>query len=300
MITEKLVKNFNSRPIIVKKKAVPQSVNNSLPMLFNTQLYIGSKGTGKSYKLTQLLKNYEESKIKDDNGIEYEMRVILICPTASSGANEIFKILKSIDFENDVYLEYTDTLLLEILDDIKGKQEHYDEFISYKKIYDKFIKIKNINKIDYQELSILEQYDFMSPTEIFGDIKPNVNFLVFDDLIGTGMFNKKAKSLINNLVIKHRHLKTNLIFTTQSFKAIPPIIRTNIDIYCIFKSSSYNEIINKIHEDISGFVKLDDFITLYEYATQERNDCLTIINNSMQATGSRFFRNWDKELILTN
>jgi hypothetical protein len=300
MITEKLVKNFNSRPIIVKKKAVPQSVNNSLPMLFNTQLYIGSKGTGKSYKLTQLLKNYEESKIKDDNGIEYEMRVILICPTASSGANEIFKILKSIDFENDVHLEYTDELLLEILDDIKGKQEHYDEFISYKKIYDKFIKIKNINKIDYQELSILEQYDFMSPTEIFGDIKPNVNFLVFDDLIGTGMFNKKAKSLINNLVIKHRHLKTNLIFTTQSFKAIPPIIRTNIDIYCIFKSSSYNEIINKIHEDISGFVKLDDFITLYEYATQERNDCLTIINNSMQGTGSRFFRNWDKELILTN
>ena len=298
MITEKLVKNFNSRPIIVKKKAVPQSVNSSLPMLFNTQLYIGSKGGGKTYALVKLLQNYEESKIKDDNGIEYEMRIILICPTASSGANEVYKILKSIDFENDIYLEYTDELLLEILDDIKGKQEHYDEFISYKKIYDKFIKIKNINKFDYKELSILEQYDFMSPTEIFGDIKPNVNFLIFDDLIGTGMFNKKAKSLINNLVIKHRHLKTNLIFTTQSFKAIPPIIRTNIDIYCIFKSSSYNEVLNKIFEDISGYVKIDKFIELYEHATVEKNSFLTIINNSMSGSGTRFYKGWNTELLI--
>ena len=298
MITEKVISNLSNKPINIKKKNVPQSTNASLPLMFNTQLYIGSKGTGKSYKLTQLLQLYEQNKIKDNDGIEYDIRTILICPTAQSGANEVFKTLKSLDPE-DIHLEYTDELLQDILDDIKLKQEEYDGFIIYKKLYQKFIKAKSLNTFTMEELNELEEHDYMSADEVYGPLKAKVNYIIFDDLIGMGAFNKKAKSLISNLVIKHRHLKTNLIFTTQSFKAIPPVIRTNIDIYCIFKSSSYNEIINKIHEDISGYIKLDNFINLYEHATVEKNDCLTIINNSMQSSKTRFYKNWNVELFIS-
>ena len=298
MITEKIIKNLNSKPIIVKKKNVPQSVNPDLPLMFNTQLYIGSKGTGKSYKLCELIRLYESSKIKDNDGVEYDIRTILICPTASSGANEIFKTLKSLNFDEDVHLEYTDEIMQSILDDIKLTQENYEEYITYKKLYSKFIKAKTLNIFDNEELQLLEEHDYMTPDEIYGNIKAKVTYIIFDDLIGQGAFNKKAKSLISNLVIKHRHLKTNLIFTTQSFKSIPPVIRTNIDIYCIFKSSSYNEIINKIHEDISGYVKLDEFIELYEHATIEKNSCLVIINNSMQGAGTKFYKNWNTELFI--
>ena len=129
-------------------------------------------------------------------------------------------------------------------------------------------------------------------------IRPKITWIIFDDLIGSGAFNKKAKSIISNLTIKHRHLKTNLIFTTQSFKAISSIIRTNIDIYCIFKSSSYNEVLNKIYDDISGFIKKDDFIELYEHATDEKNNCLTIINNSMDKKGVKFYKNYNIELFV--
>jgi len=298
MIIEKIVDNLDDKPIIIKKKKVPQSTNTSLPLLFNTQLYIGSKGTGKSYKLTQLLKYYEQSKIKDEDGVEYDMRVILVCPTASSGANEVYKILNSLDQEKDIHLEYTDELVLEILDDIKEKGETYDKFLDYKKIYDKFRRIKNLEQLETEELQSLEDNDFMSPNERFGDVKPVITWIVFDDLIGMGAFNKKAKSVLSNLTIKHRHLKTNLIFTTQSFKQIPPVIRTNIDIYCIFKSSSYKEILDKVFEDISGFVSIEDFIELYEHATDEKNDCLTIINNSMDKRGIRFYKNWNIELFV--
>jgi hypothetical protein len=294
MIIEKKVQNIDDKPILIKKKNVPQSINKSLPLLFNTSLFIGGKGTGKSYKLVELLKNYEQSKIKDNDNIEYEMRTIIIAPTINSGANEVYKILKSIDYENDVHLEYTDELLLSILDDIKEKQEAYDEYLNYMKIFNKFKKLKNIEKLNDDELMILEENDFM-PIE---EVKPKITWIIFDDLIGSGAFNKKAKSLINNLVIKHRHLKTNLIFTTQSFKAIPAIIRTNIDIYCIFKSSSYNEILNKVYQDISGFIKYDDFIEAYEYATKDKHDCLTIINNSMGSSGTRIFKNWNTELFV--
>lgn len=298
MIIEKDVYNVDNNLINIKKKNVPQSTNQSLPLLFNTQLYIGSKGTGKSYKLTQLLKFYEQSEIRDEDGVKYDMRTILICPTASSGANEIYKILKSLDQEKDVYLDYSDDILLQIMDDIKLKQMSYDKYLTYKKLFDKFKKIKDVEKLETDELLLLEENEFMNPNDIFGDIKPVITWIIFDDLIGLGAFSKKSKNLINNLTIKHRHLRTNLIFSTQSFKAIPSVIRTNIDIYVIFKSSSYNEIIKKIHEDISGYVNIADFLELYEHATNEKNDCLIIINNSMDKKGVKFFKNWNKELFI--
>jgi hypothetical protein len=294
MIIEKAVDNIDNKPINIKKKNVPQSTNKSLPSLFNTSLYVGSKGTGKSYKLTQLLKLYEQSKIKDEDGIEYEMRTILICPTASSGANEVYKILNSLDQDNDIYLDYSDELITTILDDIKQKQTEYDEIIKYKKVYDKFNKVKEVDKLTDEELQLLEERDFTKPD----NIKPKVTWIIFDDLVGLGVFNKKAKSIISNLTIKHRHLKTNLIFTTQSYRQLPPVIRSNIDIYCIFKSNSYNEILNKIFDDISGVISMNDFIELYEHATEEKNDCLTIINNSMDKRGIRFYKNYNIELFV--
>lgn len=298
MIIEKSVNNIDNIPFNIKKKNVPQSTNKSLPSLFNTQLYIGSKGTGKSYKLTQLLKFYENSKIIDDDGIEYEMRTILICPTATSGANEVYKVLSSLDQEKDLYLDYTDDILFEILEDIKAKQKQYDAYLDYKKVFDKFKRIRNVDKMETKELEIMEEHDFMTPDECFGDVKPIVTWIIFDDLIGMGAFNKKAKSALSNLTIKHRHLKCNLIYTTQSFKAIPPIIRSNIDIYCLFKSNSYSEILNKVYEDINGIITINDFIELYEHATDEKNDCLTIINNSMDKSGARFYKNWNVELFV--
>lgn len=297
MIIEKSVKGIDNKAIIVKKKDVPQSTNKALPNLFNTQLYIGSKGTGKTYKLVQLLKMYEKLPIKDKTGQEYEMRTIAICPTAYSGANEIYKTLTSLKQE-DIHLEYTDELLISILDDIKAKIDEFDEYLIYKELYKKFLKIKSLEQLTTEELEILEGNDYKSPDEVYQGIKPIITFIIFDDLIGMGAFNNKAKSVISNLTIKHRHLRVNLIFTTQSFKKIPPVIRTNIDIYVIFKSSSYNEILNKIYEDISGYLTLDNFIELYEYATEEKNDALIIVNNSLDKKGLAYYKNWDIQLFI--
>ncbi len=297
MITERIIPNIDDYQIKIKKHPIPQSSNKSLPPLFNTQLYIGSKGRGKTYSLVQLLSMYENSKLSD--GIsEYNIRTILIAPTAYSTANSIYQTLKSLD-KDDIHLEYSDELLQKILDDIKQRKDEYDEFLEYKKAYINFKKIKNVKKLKDEELSLLEQYDYENPDLIFGEKKPNITWLIFDDLIGTGAFNKKAKSLLTNLTIKHRHLLTNLIFTTQSFKQIPPTIRINIDIFVIFKSSSYAEILDKIYEDLSGYLKYDDFKQLYEYATNDAHDALIIMNNSVSNGGKIDIRkNWDKQLEL--
>jgi len=298
-IIEKTIPNVNDYEIKIKKNPIPQSSNKSLPPLFNTQLYIGSKGRGKTYALVKLLNMYENSVLSD--GIsEYNIRTILIAPTAYSTANSIYQTLKSLD-KDDIYLEYSDELLQKILDNIKQKKDEYQEFLEYKKAYDKFKKLKDLTKLTDEELSLLEQFEYETPEMIFGDKKSDVNFLIFDDLIATGAFNRKAKSLLTNLTIKHRHLLTNLIFTTQSFKQIPPTIRINIDVYAIFKSASYNEILDKIYEDLSGYLKYDDFKELYEYATKDNHDALIIMNNSVSNGGKIDIRkNWDKQLEIKN
>lgn len=288
---------MDNDPIKVKKKNVPQSTNKSLPMIYHTILLSGKKGAGKTYKIVKLLQTYEQSKIKDNDGTEYKMRTIIISPTAQSGANEVLKTLKSLDYETDVYGEYSDEVLLNILDDIKAKQKEWEAYLEYKKIYDKFMKVRNIDKMQWEELEILELHDYMTPKDCYGDIKPLVTWILFDDLIGTGAFSRKMKSLISNLTIKHRHLRTNLIFTTQNYKSIPAILRVNMDILVLFKTGSDAELM-KIFEDISGYIKYDQFIQLYEHATQEKNDALIVINNTMSKNGTSYYMNWDKELFI--
>ena len=56
-----------------------------------------------------------------------EIRTILFCPTGNSEANPIYTSLKSLDFSNDVILNYSDTKLIEKLNEIeKDKQDIED------------------------------------------------------------------------------------------------------------------------------------------------------------------------------
>lgn len=294
-ITERNVPHIDNDPIVVKKKNVPQSTNKSLPLLFHTMLLTGKKGAGKTYKIVKLLQAYEKSKLRDKDDVDYGMRIIIIAPTANSGSNEVYKTLKSLD-EKDIHLDYSDQILDGILTDIKQKQKEYEGYLEYKRIYDKFLRVKTVTKMKYEEMEILEMHDFQTPKEAYGDIKPLVTWIIFDDLVGTGAFNRKAKSMISNLTIKHRHLRTNLIFTTQSYKQLPMIIRVNIDILVLFKTGSDTEL-TKIFEDVSGYIKYDQFLQLYDYATDEKNDAFIVINNSMEGKGTRYYKNWDKELL---
>jgi hypothetical protein len=294
-ITERNVPHIDNDPIVVKKKNVPQSTNKSLPLLFHTMLLTGKKGAGKTYKIVKLLQGYEKSKLRDKDDIDYGMRIIIIAPTANSGSNEVYKTLKSLN-EKDIHLDYSDQILDGILTDIKQKQKEYEGYLEYKRIYDKFLRVKTVTKMKYEEMEILEMHDFQTPKDAYGDIKPLVTWIIFDDLVGTGAFNRKAKSMISNLTIKHRHLRTNLIFTTQSYKQLPIIIRVNIDILVLFKTGSDTEL-TKIFDDVSGYIKYDQFLQLYDYATDEKNDAFIVINNSMEGKGTRYYKNWDKELL---
>jgi hypothetical protein len=74
--------------------------------------------------------------------------------------------------------------------------------------------------------------------EIEPDKIPKV-LLLFDDLIADPRV--KKSDILNRLFIAGRHVHFAQIFITQTFKGIPPTIRTNVDIAVAFYLNSYDD-----------------------------------------------------------
>ena len=205
MIQEIQLNGLDNKPIKTTKKPPPRSINENLPPCYFTSIFIGSKGSGKTYSLIKLLKNYEKYPIYDNEGHKLEMRVIVFCPTIMSTANPIYDSLKYLD-EDDIIMEYTDGKLSEKLDEIEKEKEEIENYKKYVEVWKKYIKIdENINLLLPDELLILSKYDFRDPKDVpHPPYKyPRVNFLY---LVGDANAFKCVHSAINNLFLNHIHL----------------------------------------------------------------------------------------------
>ena len=291
MIQEIKLNGLDNKAIKTTKKPPPRSINQDLPPCFFTSIFIGSKGSGKTYSLIKLLKNYEKYPIYDNDGHKLDIRIIVFCPTVMSSANPIYDTLKYLD-EDDIVLEYSDSKLLNKLDEIEQEKQDISDYNEYIIVWKKYLKIdENVNLLLPHELLILSKHDFKDPKDVpHPPYKyPRVNFLVFDDLVGDPHAFKRGSSALNNLCIKHRHLQCNLIFTTQYMKAIPPVIRRNLDIWVIFKFANAQSVIEHIYPEVSGVVKENEFLSLFEYATKNKHNALIIDQTSKHM----FKLNWD-------
>jgi hypothetical protein len=301
MISETQLNGLDNQPIKTTKQPPPRSNNPNLPPCYFTSIFIGSKGSGKTYSLIKLLKNYEKYPIYDNDNNKLNMRVIVFCPTILSAANPIYETLKNLD-EDDIILDYSDEKLLNKLDEIEEEKQEIEDYNEYLKVWKKFVKInENVNLLTPEELVILNKYDFTEPELIKDKPKykhPRINFLVFDDLVGDANAFKRGHSAINNLCIKHRHLQCNLLFTTQYIKAIPPVLRRNLDIFVLFKFANAKSVVEQIYPEISAYINEEDFIKLFEYATEKPNDSLIIDNT--QKLENKFKKNWNISLSFNN
>ena len=299
MIQEIKLNGLNNEPVKTNKKTPPMSINKDLPPCYFTSIFIGSKGSGKTYSVVKLLKNYEKYPIYDADGNKLTMRVIVFCPTINSSANPIYESLKHLD-ENDIILDYSDDKLLDKLHEIEEEKKFIEEYKEYVTVWKKYLKIdEDMSLLTHDELLILSKFDFTDPENMKKpEYKhPRINFLIFDDLVGDAHAFKKSHSALNNLCIKHRHLQCNLIFTTQYIKAIPPVIRRNLDIFIIFKFANVKSVTEQIYPEISGIIKEEEFELLFDYATENKHNALIIDQTSKQ---NIFKLNWDVALKINN
>jgi hypothetical protein len=272
-ITEKL------RPY--QKYEPPQPRNNMLPPTYNIILSASPKGGGKSYNCIQLLTNYEESGFVSEKGEDVRMRIIWVAGgTSRSKQNNILNSLKTlhdgdrIDVENNV-----DVKLKEVYEDVKLERDEIEAYNVYREVYKKFMKSKNLNNLTLDELTLLEWKQFVDPKEDpdaprdkDGNLlyHPRMVFLIIDDLIGSDAFSStKRGNFLNRLAVKSRHesedlVGMNLFFITQSFKAVPAVIRRQCDIFVLLKSASRTQIIEAISEEVGSHFSKEELAKYYD------------------------------------
>jgi len=289
MIIEEPIENLPTPIFKIKKTDEPRSKNPHLPSLFFSCLIVGAKNSGKSYAMTSLLKMFEENPIYDIYGNELEQRIILFSPTAMNSTNIIFKNLKNLK-EEDIYLEYSDEKLEEILKDIKHHIDEVNEYEKIKKVFEKYKKTKE--KLTDEEYWIIYNHKNIIPIQ---EKKHIITHICFDDLIGNkDTFNKSRDSGLVKFLLKHRHLYTNIFITTQYINAIPPVIKSNTDIYCLFKYANFKDVINKFYPVVSGILLENQFEELYKHSTEERFSFLTINTRG----GLILRRNWNYNIMV--
>ena len=288
MIEEVLINTLPTPVFKINKKKEPRSINLELPELFFSTLIIGSKNSGKTYAVTSLLKMFEQNPIYDINGNELQQRIILFSPTALNQTNNIFQNLKYLN-PDDIHLEYSDELLENILKEIKEHVKEVEDYEKYLKILYKFEK-SNKSLTD-DEYWLLYQYNF----EMIEPKQHIITHFVFDDLIGDkNTFKKSRDGGLVKFLLKHRHLYTNIFITTQYINAIQPIIKNNIDIFCLFKYANLQEILKKFYPVVSGVMLEGQFEELYKHATNEKFNFLNIFTKS----GINIRKNWNVNLTI--
>lgn len=296
MIVEKKLEGFNNK-LKFDKLNYPQCSCGKCPRFYWNMMNIGSRGSGKTYTICQMIKHYEKHKIMKD-GTEYKIRTHLISPTIQ--ANEIYQSLNSLDMEKDAHDEYNDELLLSIIEDIKAEKKEYEKYLLYKEYYEKFMKTpeSKLEKL-YDEnpeiFQLLEEYEYIHPKD-FKHEPPKVSIVILDDLLGSDAFTKKTKSVLVNAMIKNRHMGICFAVLVQSIKAVPKNIRLNCSVFQLASFKNKKVILEDIYDEVSNVIGLDEFEELYDFATDKPYGSLIIDTTN----GKRFLSNLDSELFLQN
>ena len=292
-INEINISGWDNKVVDHPKVVYPQCNDSGAPRNYFVSLFVGARGSGKSYLLTKLLKTFEEKKCYKD-GEEVPQRIVLISPTAHSDSNLIFKSLKNLNWDLDVLTEYSDEILKEKIQEVKKDLDEAKEYKEYEKCYKKFKKV-SIDKLTDDECELLYKYDFEKFEDIPPPKYPNGFLLhwVIDDMIGSNIF-KNGRSVFTNLTIRNRHvIPGNIIIATQSIMQIPKTIRLNANLIAMFKFANKKMVLDDIYPVVSAYVTPEKLMELYEYATTEPHNALVI-----DGTGSKiiFKKNFNVQL----
>jgi hypothetical protein len=307
MIVANKLKNVQAKVRNYKKYEAPKPINKLLPPLWFSMISASPKGAGKTYNTVQLLTAYEESGFTFEEK-KAEMRIIWFSAnTIHSKQNAIVKTLKTLD-EVDMYevSEKNNNIFQEVYDDILAEKQEIELYNEYRDIYKKFIK-RGITKLNDLELMELERRDYVDPKKDPDAPKwlvPRIVFWVLDDLIGNKeVFGYKRGNYLNTLITRHRHdspdlVPINLIFITQSFKAIPPIIRKNSDLFVLLKNANRKKVIEQISEEVGSVLSEKDFEKYYDYICGIQHGALIINVHKDEHESRRVRLSWDNALTL--
>jgi len=290
----------------------PQPVNKDLPPTYNIILSASPKGGGKTYNIVQLLTNYEDSGFVSSDGKPVKMRTIWISGgTSNSKQNSILNTLKTLSKDDRIDLEdNVDEYMRVLYEDIKQERDMIEVFNIYRDVYNKFIRYNSLSKLTFEELSLLKMKNFIDPDkdpecprDDDGNIlyHPRMVFLCLDDMIGSDGYGNKRGNFLNRLAIKSRHesdelVGLNLIFITQSFKAIPAIIRRQTDVFVLLKSANKDYIVDAISEEVGSHFSKQELLEHYNAVSKIPYGALILSIHKKETDDNRVRFGWTNRI----
>jgi len=118
------------------------------------------------------------------------------------------------------------------------------------------------------QIQVKEGLSNLPPLDKFD--KKEQHLVVLDDLVLS-----KDLSAVENYYIRARKLSVSVIFISQSFFAIPKIIRNNCSYLILLKLSGHREVNMILKEAGLGLTK-EQLLRMYEYATEHKFSPLII------------------------
>jgi len=219
-----------------------------------TTLISGKTGSGKSTALIRMLKAYCDAGVFQ--------KVVLISPTASY--DQKYKMLPL----TDVYEDYSDSLLDEVMEEQKEDMEEYKQNEEDIRLYTKYMTSK---KLTNKEL--LRLYTMMNPmTEELE--KPVQRFdklpylaVILDDLGGTPAF-RNGNNFLNSIVCKSRHYLTNFFVCVQHPYQCPRALRSQCSHVLLFATKD-KKLLEELAKENCSHLSPDQFVQLFQYATTD-------------------------------
>jgi hypothetical protein len=279
----------------------PKSDNKNLFNLFFNMMAVASRGGGKTYSVVKIIKEYENSKMISGQG-EHKIRTILISPTYDANKN-LWGNLKSLN-ENDIFEEYSEGILKNIIEDIKkiiDEVDIYNKYIYYYDLVDKTPKneIQTLLKSNPEISYLLKKFNYETPSKVkkyFRYSTRPITYLILDDIMGSSALNRKSENLLKYWLIKNRHIFTSFFILVQSMKSVPKDMRLNCNLFFLGKFSNKKAILDDLYEEVSSVLTEKQFENLYDKAINDNSHGALIID--LTGTKKRFYNNLEKELII--
>jgi energy-coupling factor transporter ATP-binding protein EcfA2 len=162
--------------------------------------------------------------------------------------------------EDDMFEEYSEDTLVTIMNDI-------DEFVK---------ECKNDKK------------------DIAGEAERTL--WVFDDMVGSGLFNNRKNNAFKRLTVRRRHYFSSLVGVTQAYKEIPKTTRTNANCLILFRIDSEEEL-QTIYREYPMGHKFKDWLQIVEYCTSEPYS-FVMFNLQTSDLNCRIIKNFDEPITL--
>jgi type I site-specific restriction endonuclease len=290
-VQAKKINSFINAPISVKTRKVRETPPD-LPPYHYVINFCGARGSGKTHSAVNWAK-----KLQDSGSLD---RIFVMSPTYYS--NPIFSVLNILP--EDVYGQDISMAMDELEDIISAVEEEgesYRKELQQKRVFEKFEKIDDINKLDDDEIFTLMDLNFEKPIPKYGHYKPRAMLLIIDDMSHSPILSNAKSNKMINLLLRNRHIGgvgigLNIFILTQSLKnGLPKVARGNLSQIVLYKSYNEDAIKDFYDEMIGHKMSYDKFKKLYEFATEQPHDFLLVDFNRKK--GHPFFRkNFDTEI----